>query len=217
MNTDSNLKGIMCMMGGMCIMMFCGCFYLWANISVYVLSYLYKFNPDVNHNAIFYVDTALVLLNVAGYQIGSYLLNVRKINPKVIVTLGMSISLGGIILSSYSESLWGFMFCYGFFSGIGSGMMYMIPLVCCWEYFPSKKGFVTGFIVGSYGVGSFIFSQISTRYINPENLDADIYINDDLSYYKEEVANRVPGCLRLMVMIWACQVTLGILLISRPG
>ena len=196
--------------------MFNGCFYLWANISVYVLSYIYQFDPLVNQDAIFYVDVALCVLLCIGYQFGAYLLNTRGWNPKLILLLGGTIALSGITMSSYTTSLSTFIIFYGIFSGIGCGTMYMIPLVCCWEYFPKQKGLMTGIIVGSFGFGSFVFSQISTWIANPNNVKASIYINDDLSYFPPEVANRVPKMFRQMVLIWTCQWILAMILISRP-
>ena len=95
------IQGYKCLVGGALVQLFNGCFYLWANISVYVCSYLYHYDKSVNQDFIFYVDTALVLLNVFGYQLGSYLLNTRKWNPKIVITLGGTISLTGIFLSSY--------------------------------------------------------------------------------------------------------------------
>ena len=43
-----NTKGILCLVGGVLLNFFNGCFYLWANISVYVLSYIYQFDKEVN-------------------------------------------------------------------------------------------------------------------------------------------------------------------------
>jgi len=126
----------MTIIGGCLQQMFNGCFYLWANVSIYVISYMYIYDKSVNQNAIFYVDAALSLLNVCGYQVGAYLLNVRRWNPKFIIALGGMISLGGITLASYQTNLWNFMLVYGVSSGIGCGMTYMIPIVCSWEYFP---------------------------------------------------------------------------------
>ena len=82
-------------------MMFNGCFFLWANIAVYVLSYYYLYDKDINIDAIFYVDFFLVLLNCIGYQIGTYLINKRRWNPKIVLALGGTISLGGITIASY--------------------------------------------------------------------------------------------------------------------
>jgi hypothetical protein len=44
---------------------------------------MYEFSTNVNYDAIFYVDTALVVLNEIGYPIGIYLLSVKKMNPKM--------------------------------------------------------------------------------------------------------------------------------------
>ena len=211
-----NIKGYLCILAGVLINFFNGCFYLWANISVYVLSYIYHFDKEVDQNAIFYVDVALVLLMTMGYQVGSYLLNIKRINPKLIIFMGGTISLTGIFLSTFTHSLGMFVFFYGVFSGIGVGMMYMIPLVCGWEHFPERKGLITGIIIGAYGLGNFIFSQISTRIINTDNANATIFINEDLSYFEWDVASRVPYCLRIMCIIWAVQIAVGIILISRP-
>ena len=60
-------EGYLTIIGGILLLMFNGCFFLWANISVYVLSYFYIHDKTINQNAIFYIDFLLVLLNVTGY------------------------------------------------------------------------------------------------------------------------------------------------------
>lgn len=157
----------MTVVGGILIQLFNGCFFLWASISNYVLSYMYIFDHDVDEAAIFYVDVALVFLNCLGYQIGTYLLNSRGWNPKYVLALGGIISLSGIFLSSFTTNLWTFIGLYGVMSGIGCGMNHFVPLVCCWEWFPHKKGLITGIMVGSYGLSSFIFVQVATLIVNP--------------------------------------------------
>ena len=97
--TDTQ-KGILCVIAGVLIQQFNGCFFLWANISSYVLSYMYQFDPTVREEHIFYVDFILIALNVTGYNIGAYLLNNRNWSPKLIVFLGGTISLIGKYMSS---------------------------------------------------------------------------------------------------------------------
>ena len=55
-------------------MFYLGCFYLWGNIDVYVLSYFHEFNPNLSYGFIFIVDTLLITANTIGYNIGSFLL-----------------------------------------------------------------------------------------------------------------------------------------------
>jgi MFS family permease len=110
-----------------------------------------------------------------------------------------------------------FVFYYGFMGGVGCGINYMIPLVCAWEHFPNHKGLCTGIIVGSYGMGSFLFSLVAFSIVNPNNEKAEIKVSEDLSYFSPEVANRVPAMLRVLVAIWSCLITIAICLISRPS
>ena len=65
--------GVLSLVGGFFLMLYLGCFFLWGNISVYVLSYFVQFNPQASYGFIFMVDSMLVLFNWAGYQIGTYL------------------------------------------------------------------------------------------------------------------------------------------------
>lgn len=92
----------------------------------------------------------------------------------------------------------------------------MLPLVCGWDYFPKNKGVVTGIFLGSYGFSSFLFNPLLTYLINPDNEKAEVKITDDLSFFGPEIANRVPGTIRLLVMIWAGLIFFSMLLITRP-
>ena len=55
-------------------MLYLGCFFLWGNISIYVLSYFHEKSPDASYDFIFLVDSFLVLSNWIGYQVGTYLI-----------------------------------------------------------------------------------------------------------------------------------------------
>jgi hypothetical protein len=59
--------GIACLVGSVCLEMFIGCFFLWGNISVYVLSYYHEKNANLSYGFVFYVDTILVGFNCIGY------------------------------------------------------------------------------------------------------------------------------------------------------
>jgi OFA family oxalate/formate antiporter-like MFS transporter len=195
-------------------MLFLGCFYLWANIDVYVLSYFYEFNSDINLGFIFIVDTLLIVANTCGYNIGTYLLNGKRLHPKLIVGGGGSFALIGVFLSSYTKSLAPYLCLYTGMNGLGCGTCYLVPLVCAWEYFPEKKGMMTGIIIGAYGFGSFFFSLISSHLVNPTGANPTIS-DGDITFYSSDVADRVPMMIRTLVYIWTVLVTIGVLLISR--
>ena len=92
----------------------------------------------------------------------------------------------------------------------------MAPLICAWEWFPEKKGLITGIMVSSYGFSSFIFSIISTKLVNPDDSRPTVYDKEnDVSYFDKSIANQVPSMLRTMSLIWIILVVVGIVLINR--
>ena len=119
-------------------------------------------------------------------------------------------------MSAYTEEIGPYLACYTLMNGIGSGMCYMVPLICGWEYFPKKRGLVTGICLGGYGFGSFIFSQVSSAIVNPgkdKPIDDPTY---DINFYSESVALRVPKMIRQLVYMWIGLWLIGLVLVSRP-
>jgi MFS family permease len=86
------------------------------------------------------------------------------------------------------------------------------------EYFPNNKGLISGIIMGSYGLGSFIFNIVATKIVNPNGESADIKTDDpNLNLFAPAVANRVPMLLRILCMIWVGLVLLSACFISIPA
>lgn len=137
-------------------------------------------------------------------------------HPKMVIFLGGSVSLGGVFLASFVEELVPFVLLYCVLNGLGCGTCYMVPLICGWEWYPERKGIVTGLIVGGYGFGSFIFANVSTSLVNPHGVQADVYdAKNDVTYFGDEVADRVPYMIRTLAFIWAVFVLIAICMISR--
>ena len=174
-------------------MVYLGCFFLWGNISIYVLSYFYQHCRSCSYTFIFMVDSMLIFSNWTGYHIGVYLFQTRRWNAKLVICLGGTLSLSGVYLSSYTTGIRSFLAMYCCMNGIGCGTCYFVVLICAWEWFPTKKGLVTGLTLGGYGFGSFLFSLISTRLVNPEHTNPTIYdAANDVTYYDSSVADRAP-------------------------
>ena len=161
------------------------------------------------------VDAILVLAQWVGYLIGTYLFQKRRWHPKLLIGIGASISLGGVFASSYTTSVTPYLIFYCLMNGLGCGMNYILPLICSWEWFPDNKGIVTGITLAGYGFGSFIFTHISTKLVNPNNDYPIKNPNSDIDFFGPEVADRVPYMIRTLVYIWAGLVFISLLLISR--
>jgi len=105
---------------------------------------------------------------------------------------------------------------YGIGFPMGIGLCYWPPIMCAWEWFPENKGFITGLVLGAYGFGSFIYSFLTQKIANPDNLPP-VLLNDGSTdkFFPIEVANRVPMMLRICVLCWFCQILFGLLTITR--
>jgi len=132
--------------------------FLWTNIAIYVLSYLYIYDNSVRADAIFAIDISLVFCQAFGNLFGTYLLNSRGVHPKIVIGLGGFISLGGMFASSYVQRLDLFLILYGILGSFGSGMNYFVPISCSWEYFPDHKGKVAGILLAAFGFSSFFLT-----------------------------------------------------------
>ncbi len=51
-------------------------------------------------------------------------------------------------------------------------MGYTAPLINGWNWFPNRKGLVTGAIVAGFGSGGFIFNRIGSKLINPHGVSS---------------------------------------------
>ncbi len=52
---------------------------------------------------------------------------------------------------------------YGLIGGIGAGMAYITPLAVVSKWFPERRGLAGGLVVGSFGLGAFIYNQFIPR------------------------------------------------------
>jgi OFA family oxalate/formate antiporter-like MFS transporter len=53
--------------------------------------------------------------------------------------------------------------------GCGIGLGYMPLVTISWKYFPEHKGLLSGIILACFGSGTFMWSAIADKIINPEN------------------------------------------------
>mmetsp|Transcript_35849 Transcript_35849/g.54972 ORF Transcript_35849/g.54972 Transcript_35849/m.54972 type:complete len:164 (+) Transcript_35849:341-832(+) len=114
----------------------------------------------------------------------------------------MSIS---IYVSTLMETWWSFVFWYAFMFPMGIGIVYWVPIMAGWEWFPERKGLVSGLIVAGYGFGAFFFGFISTAIANPE--DDQVAVPEDGSgdtdkIFPKEVGDEVPHMLRVCLIYW---------------
>lgn len=112
----------------------------------------------------------------------------------------MQVILGGLIwvtavyCAQFPTSFTTFITVYSVIGGIGFGIVYFVPLLCAWSYFPDKRNLVAGFVLCAFSLNAILCSSITTSMVNPDNEPANIKIQIGMnteSYYavdSEQVA-----------------------------
>jgi OFA family oxalate/formate antiporter-like MFS transporter len=139
---------------------------------------------------------------------GGYL--AKHYHPRICILLGSAIALPSIFLCSLVHDFYLFLLLFGVGYGFGTSLLYIVPVQTGWKHFPNRKGIVSGIIIGSFGLGSFIFNMISTQLINPDNTHLEN------GFFPLKVAMRVPRAIQIMGMIWSGCVVVSLIMVSNP-
>lgn len=79
------------------------------------------------------------------------------------VTMASGILLGlGFFLTAHSNNLMMLWLSAGVLVGLADGAGYLLTLSNCVKWFPERKGLISAFAIGSYGLGSLGFKFIDT-------------------------------------------------------
>ena len=157
-------------------------------------------NPSVTLESTLFLIPINILATNLFMALGGWL--DKNMNQRVLILVGTALIGGGNMICSASNTL--IMIIIGdFILGIATGIMYMTPIKNCWQYFPDKKGMVSGIIVCGFGLSSFIFSFIAKAIVNPTNepLEKD-------GYYGPDVYDNVT---KLFIILGSIYTGLGIL------
>lgn len=80
------------------------------------------------------------------------------------VTMASGILLGlGFFLTAHSNNLMMLWLSAGVLVGLADGAGYLLTLSNCVKWFPERKGLISAFAIGSYGLGSLGFKFIDTQ------------------------------------------------------
>lgn len=90
-----------------------------------------------------------------------------RFGPRWIATLGGIFAGGGLILSSFTQSLLLLTVTFGIIAGIGIGLGYSAATPAAVKWFPhQKKGFITGIVVAGFGLASLYIAPLTNYLIN---------------------------------------------------
>jgi len=87
-----------------------------------------------------------------------------RIGPRPLSLAGSTtMGLGYILAGTFGGTSPTLHFIFiGLMGGIGAGIAYVSPVVAGQKWYPERKGFATGVIIGGFGGGAFIWVQLAT-------------------------------------------------------
>jgi len=103
--------------------------------------------------------------------------------------------------------------------GILNGLSYTVPIRLGWRAMPERSGLVSGLIIAGAGIGSLVFTSVSTHIVNPDNISQQVVgktdDGDEILAFPESVTQKVPYLLRCLSICYTIIVILAILLVRE--
>lgn len=144
------------LIAGMIVQLCAGIIYMWAVFKGPVAGFLEKAPEDIA-----LVSSVMLSAFVIGIILGGTLQD--KLGPRKITLMGSIMMSLGILASSFVTADTASMIyvTYGIVGGIGVGIVYMCTIACVQKWFPDRRGFATGAMVGAFGFSLVIFAPLA--------------------------------------------------------
>lgn len=96
---------------------------------------------------------------------------------------------------------------YGFGSGAGCGATYISNIIAGQQWYPLRKGLVSGIVIGGFGLGGLLFSPLQTFYMNSANIRPD-----SQQLFPQVVYTKLPSLFLYMGCLFAVMQAIGLFL-----
>eukprot|EP01044_Picomonas_judraskeda_P008830 COSAG03_NODE_1034_length_4987_cov_5.503069_1_plen_472_part_00 len=221
-------RGWLAVAGGILLHLTLGTLYCFSNVASYLVSYMrihaadskdYRYADSVWIYAVATVGQACMMYNGGRIE--------KKIGPRYTVLLGGWTMACGVFLTSLScgISQWLVLLTYGLMFGIGVGLCYSAPFVCAMRWLgPKRVGIAVGLVEAGFGAGAFIFNQVQTAVVNPDNRPRTVIpyndsahdFNTEERYFAAEDVERVPHMFMLLAVVYGAMQFAASLCMSNP-
>ena len=155
---------------------------IWGNINIYITSYLRAADPTVSMESTYVIFPITITVGAIFMLLGSYM--IEKSNPRLQMLLGGSCIVIHLFLCSMITNFYLFVGLYSVVIGMGFGILYMLSVRNAWQFFPSKKGMISGLIMSCYSVAAIFWLLITKEIANPNNVKpTDVFVVGDKTEY----------------------------------
>ncbi|XP_070558352.1 apicoplast pyruvate carrier 1-like isoform X2 [Ptychodera flava] len=208
-------RGMVAVVGGILIHLTLGTTF--GNLSPYLVSYIRERSKpsDLTYEMATWIFATANIMQGSFMYFGGLL--GKKLGTRVTVLIGSSIQSAGVLLTYFSlrHSFYLVIITYGVMYGLGVALAYGAAITCGLRWFPKHKGVITGLIVAGYGGGAFIFNQVQTAYINPQNLSPTERLSGKY-FDQKEILDRTPTCFLLLGGCYIVLQLIGTLFVVDP-
>ncbi|KAL7647997.1 UNVERIFIED_CONTAM: hypothetical protein RMT77_001613 [Armadillidium vulgare] len=208
-----NRYGIAAVFGGFLLHLTLGNLYSFGNMMTYMDSYMHiRVSSNVTYSNFIWVNSVTTATQGLFMAVGGLL--ERKIGVRLTCFLGSLFLSSGIALTYFTidMSFAAVILTYGFLNGVGIALSYVVPLSCGMKWFPNKKGFVSGIIVGGFGLGSLGSTLLQTRFLNPNNIP----VGSSGYFENPSLLDKVPSVFLLLGGIFFTMQSIACILICKP-
>ncbi|XP_070183770.1 uncharacterized protein [Littorina saxatilis] len=105
---------------------------------------------------------------------------------------------------------------YGMLGGVPHAILYPGCINIALRWVPEHRGLITGLVLTGYGLGAVAWNQLTTCYINLDNLEPDVTVGEDKYFSQSSVLDRVPSCFLLVGTIFTAGLLVCVLVICDP-
>ncbi|CAG5116011.1 unnamed protein product [Candidula unifasciata] len=167
--------------------------WFYGNLSPYIDSYFIASLGRENHTAGSLWMTSLWLLAISPCLVLSGYM-VRYIGPRWTLVSGMICFNVGIFMSYFTlkSSFVSLHVTLAVMTGLGCGLSYSMTLLYAGTWVKSRVGLATAAVSCTLGGGALFVNLAITFYINPHNLQPDIFVGDSTYFSQREIIDRVP-------------------------
>lgn len=190
-----------------------GTIFTCGNLGPYLISYMrVRNNSTVTSAYIVWINALQTAGHGALMPFGGMM--ERRFGPRITGLVGSLTMSAGTALTYFTVDV-SFplvLLTYGLIFGFGISVGYIAMLSVGMKWFPNNKGLVNGIVVGGFGLGAFVFNQVQTAFLNPNN-DSP---GEDGYFINDEILDRVPYVFLLLGGVYTVLVLIGCALVTKP-